>query len=649
VTATLLLGLLTGLTYALLAMGLVLVQQVAGFLNLAHAQLGVIGALLLAKLAVDQGWSYWAAGPLAVGSGVVIGVLAEVLIVRRVRARNNLSFLLLSLGLAQILLAATYVQALQPDRAALNRHGYPTPFDVRWDVGGFVLRGQHALILLVVPLLGAALAAFLSWSRTGKAIRAVAGDPEEARLCGISPERVRAMVWGIAGGLSAVSAVLQAPSQPTFNLPALGPDLLLRALGAAALGGFTSLRLAALGGVLLGLIEQVALHVSSRGSTAELVVLGAVLTTLVLRSRSVDQLGRQQDLRLTELPAVPIPARLARSALVRHQRAYLSLAALLVGVLLPLTPYFQPESKRFLLALIAVYALLAVSLTVLMGWAGQLSLGHFALLGLGAYLAARLDPQGWSMPVVLALAGALGAVVMVGAGLPAVRLPSVVLAVTTLGFAVVAPRWLYDQPWFGSTGTATARPPGLRGLGRPSSELGVYYVSVVVLALAIASLGALRRTTPGRLVVAVRDNERDVVSLGFSPTRVKLSLLAVSGFVAAAAGVLWISAWHTISADLLVPESSLVVLAAPVVGGLGSLSGAVAGTVYVYAPEFFFGSALRGVFGRGIGMTLLLSGVGLISVQLWYPGGMAMAARRSWSQLLLRVERAMTKREDARV
>jgi ABC-type branched-subunit amino acid transport system permease subunit len=637
VTGTLILGLLTGLTYALLAVGLVLVYKTSGFLNLAHAQLGVLGALLLAKLTLDYGWSHWLAFPIAVGSGVVVGVLAEMLLVRRVRTRRRLSLLLLSLGLGQILLALTYVQALLPDRGRLARVGYPVPFDVRWHVGGFVLRGQHVLILVLAPVLGAGLAAFLAWTPAGKAMRAVASDPDEARLCGFSPERVRATVWGIAGGLSAVTAVLQAPSQGSFNLPALGPGLLLRAVGAAAIGGFVSLPVAAAGGVALGLVEHVVLHLSGDGGVAELAVLATVVAALLIRSRAVDVLGDDHDEDSHEVSAPAITPRLARRSFVRHQRAYLGVIGLAFGVLAPLLPFFRTDSKRFLLALIVVFALLAVSLTVLMGWAGQVSLGHFALLGLGAYLTAKLEPHGASLPVILALAGGVGAVVMVVVGLPAIRLPGVVLAVTTLGFALVAPEWLYVQRWFGATGTVTARPPGLAGIGRPTSELGVYYVALAVLALATCGLGLLRRATPGRLVVAVRDNERDVATLGFNPVRIKLALLAVSGFIAAAAGVLWISAWHTISPELLSPESSFVVLAAPVVGGLGSLSGAIAGTIFVYAPGFFFESATHAVFGRTIGMTLLISGVGLVAVQLWFPGGLAHGGRRVWDRVLGRL------------
>lgn len=646
--ATLVAGMLTGLTYALLAIGLVLVYQTAGFLNLAHAQLGVVGALLLAKLALDGGWSYWLAFPVGIATGVGVGVLAELLVVRRVRARR-LSLLLVSLGMAQILLAVTYVEWLQPNRGRLATRGYPVPFAVRWHLGGFVLRGQHVLILVLVPVLGATLAGFLAWTKLGREVRAVACDLEEARLCGISAGRVRATVWGIAGGLSAVTAILQAPSQGSFSLPSLGPSLLLRALGAAAIGGFTSLPLTAAGGVALGLVEHVTLHLSGQGGVAELAVLGCVIGALVIRSRTADVLGMHHDDEVADVPALALTPRLARRSLIRHERVYLGFVGLAVGVLAPLWPIFRAENKRFLLALIVIFALLAVSLTALMGWAGQVSLGHFALLGLGAYTTARLEPHGVSLPVILVAAGGLGAAVMVVVGLPAVRLPGLVLSITTLGYALVAPEWLYVQHWFGASGTVTARPPGLAGIGRPASELGVYYVSLAVLVLATVCLGALRRSTAGHVITAVRDNERDAVTLGYNASRVKLGLLAVSGFVAAAAGVLWISAWRTVSPELLAPESSFVVLAAPVVGGVGSLSGAIVGTVYVYAPGFFLATSLRAVFGHSIGMTLLVSGVGLVAVQVWLPGGMAAAARRSWGSFLGRLDHSLALTEQSDV
>src|SRR5207245_1877558 len=121
----------------------------------------------------------------------------------------------------------------------------------------------------------------------GKQIRAAASNVDAARLAGVSIGRVSAVTWAIAGAFSAVSAILQAPSQGTFNAAALGPELLLRALGAAAFGGFDSVSGALVGGLLIGEAEQVALNATHHSSTAELVVFLVGLGILVARGRLI--------------------------------------------------------------------------------------------------------------------------------------------------------------------------------------------------------------------------------------------------------------------------------------------------------------------------------------------------------------------------
>src|SRR5688572_22583188 len=161
-TGTLILGVITGLTFGLLSMGLVFVYKAARFVNLAHAQLGVLGAVLLAKLVVDHGWPYWAGFAVAIATGTGIGVLSERLVIRKLRSRSPLSLLLATLGLAQVLLAVTYLKQIAPDQLTLQQVGYPIPFQgINVTIGGFVVRGQHVLILILAPLLSAALAYFL--------------------------------------------------------------------------------------------------------------------------------------------------------------------------------------------------------------------------------------------------------------------------------------------------------------------------------------------------------------------------------------------------------------------------------------------------------------------------------------------------------
>jgi ABC-type branched-subunit amino acid transport system permease subunit len=573
----LVLGVITGLTYGLLAVGIVLVFKANRFINVAHAQLGVVSALLLGRFVLTNGWSWWLAFPVVLAVGAGTGLVIERLVIQPMveRKRRGISLLLVSVGIAELLLALAYVKQLGPSTTKLYREGYPTPFDAKIEVGSVVLRSQHLLILSLVPLSIAALAAFLRFSVWGKAIRATASNADAARLCGISVRRVSGLAWALAGLLSALTAVLQAPSQGTFNAAALGPELLLRALGAAALGGFTSIPAALVGGLLLGEVEHLTLAVKHNSGAAQLMVFFTVIAILFVRSRVISRTADDAAAAMSEdVAPLRVPAAIAARPLVRYQRALLAGGALFVALLAPLLPYFHTEAHRFQLVITLVMAIVGVSLTMLLGWAGQVSLGHFAVLALGAYTAAKLGAHDLPVVPVLIIAGLAGALAMVIVGLPALRLRGLTLALTTLGFAVVAPSWLFHQPWIGASGQSTVIVPplGMHGVGRFHSQLSVYYGTLALLSVFVASASRLRRSSPGRLVLAVRDNERSASSFGMTPATVKLSLLATSGFFVAAAGVLWGSAWRSLSVDLVRPEQSLVLLAIPVIGGLGSIA-----------------------------------------------------------------------------
>ena len=640
----LVLGLITGLTYGLLAVGIVLIFKANRFINLAHAQLGALSALLLGRLVLQNGWTWWEAFPLVVIVGVVVGLGIERVVIRPMlrRKRSAVSLLLVTIGVAQLLLALTYIQGLGPSNTALYRSGYPVPFHAKVDAGSFVLGGDHILILVLVPLVVIALALFLQLSAWGKAVRAAASNPDGARLCGIPVSRVSGLAWGIAGGLSAVTAVLQAPSQGSFNAAALGPGLLLRSLGAAALGGFTSIPAALVGGLIIGEAEHITLALRHQSGPAELVVLLTVVVILFARARVIGRSVSASD-EINETPArVRIPVSVGGRPLIRWAAPLAGFAALIVGVLVPVLPFFHTEAHRFQLVVALTMAITGVSLTMLLGWGGQVSLGHFAVLGLGGYLAGKLEPHGLSVLAILLVAGFIGAGTLALVGLPALRLQGLTLALTTLGFAVVAPTWLFHQSWLGATGQSAAvvHPAGVAGFGRLGSELSVYYAALGLLALTVLTGARLRRSLPGRLMVAVRDNERAVASFGVAPTTVKLSILALSGAFAAMAGVLWATAWRTVSVDLVRPESSLVLLAIPVIGGIGSLGGAVGAALIIYLPAFFVAPLLTSVFGsfgRQIGFQLALGGVGLVVMPLLYPAGLAGITRDVWQRFVDRV------------
>jgi ABC-type branched-subunit amino acid transport system ATPase component/branched-subunit amino acid ABC-type transport system permease component len=637
---TLVLGLLNGLTIGLLAVGLVLVYKSNRFLNLAQGQMGTLSALLLAKWVLDWGWGWWAAFLLALAVGVTTGFVIERFLVAPVRRRSKspIRLLLVSLAASQVLLALTYFPALNPD--AGRSSVYPQPFESHLQVGGVLLTGMWILTAVLVPLLVIGLALFMRYSVVGKQIRAAANNPDAARLCGISVSRVSVISWALAGGLSAIAAVLVAPTEANFNVAALGPYLLMVTLGAAALGAFVSLPAALGGGVLLGLISQIVGATTSNGTDGELAVFAAVMLIVFVRGRAIGQAFTVAGAAVEDRPLLRIPRGLVSSRLVRYQWAGLATVGLALAAIWPQLPYFHTSANEFTLSLILIYAVVGVGLTILLGWGGQVSLGQFALVGFGAYLTARWVGHGWSLPALLLVVGATCALVLVIVGLPALRVPGLTLAVTTLGFAVIGDDWLFHQPFFGSSqpfGETLQSPPWGPQLGTPHSALAVYYLALVVLICALGAGAALRRSVPGRSIVAVRDNERASAAFGLNPASVKLATLAVSGFFAGTAGVLWADAWKTVAPTQFPADLSLGLIAIPVIGGLGSLGGAAAASALIYGLAFFVGPSVSGVFGnfgQSLAFSLLLAGVGQLLVLLQMPSGLAGVGQTVWQRVL---------------
>lgn len=641
------LGVLNGMIVGLLAVGLVLVYRSNRFLNLAHAQLGTLPALVLAKMAIDWGWNWWAAIVPCLALGVGTGVLIDRVVIEPLRRRSSstASLLLATLGVTQILLALTFVPAVGPNNDKLDVAGYPVPFHAHIAIGSVILGGEHVLVLILSPILVAGIGVFLRYSTLGRMIRAAASNPDAARLCGISTRRVSAVTWGIAGGLAAFTAILQAPSEGSFNAEALGPQLLFLALGAAAFGAFVSIPGALAGGLIIEVVQQLTLGATSNAGDGELAAVVVVLAAILVRGRAIEAAFNLSGAVSEDAGPLPIPTVLQGTALIRRRWVWQGGLPLFAGLLLPLLPYFRTPAHNFELNLVLVNAIVGLSLTVLVGWAGQVSLGHFALVGVGAFVYARFAPHNWSTLVLLVLAGLVGAGVMTVVGLPALRVRGLTLTVTSLGLAVVAPDWLFRQKWFGSTqpfGQVVSPVRVILGVGAPTTERSLYYFGLAVLVASVLMIRALRRSVPGRLVIAVRDNEAASAAFGITPATVRLACLAVTGFMAATAGVIWAVAWRSVAASQFPPQLSLAVLAVPVIGGMGSTGGAVAGATLLFMSTYFLSPSLTflfGSFGQQLGFQLALGGIAILSMLLSYPAGLAGMARQIWAAAMERLAR----------
>ncbi|TML62315.1 MAG: ATP-binding cassette domain-containing protein [Actinobacteria bacterium] len=640
--AVFLLGVVTGLQYALLGVGIVLVYKAGRFVNFAHGQLGVIAASLLAILSAQHGWPYWLALPVALATGGLVGALVERLVVQRLFNASRLVLLVATIGVAQILFVITLKGPLLVNATTIARKGYPVPFHLSWHVGAIILNSSQIVTMVVAPLIAVGLYLFFARTSIGKAIRAASSNPEAARLAGISVRQVSLIVWVVAGLLSGLTAVLHAPSvQGVLDVGNLGPSLLLRGLATALIGGMTDLPTAFVAGIGIGVAEQSAIWNFPRGGTADLTVLAIVLAAILVRGRKLAATSRRGDDQLViEHSRPPLTERLGSLHLTRNMGRYGWGFLALAGLALPHFPGLGSQQRADALVFILSYAIVGLSLTLLTGWAGQASLGHFALLGVGAYAAARANAHHVGLPIIFIVAAAATALVAVLIGLPALRFRGLFLAASTLAFALVAQSWLFRQTWVseGATGNARLQHARFPGIGTIETPRAIYYVALITLVFVVAALRSLRTSGVGRALIAVRDNERTAAAHGITPSSAKVMALALSGAIAGIAGTVWALAQASWSYQPFESGMSLTMMSLAIVGGLGTLEGPILGAFAVFAWPYLVTNA-NTLINRSIA-----SGALLLVILLFIPGGIVSVIERARRRLLAWIERGLPER-----
>ncbi|MEY2425089.1 MAG: branched-chain amino acid transport system permease protein livM, partial [Actinomycetota bacterium] len=279
-------------------------------------------------------------------------------------------------------------------------------------------------------------------------------------------------------------------------------------------------------------------------------------------------------------------------------------------------PYLTGKGRTDLASVLIVYAIAGVSLVILTGWAGQISLGQFAFVGVGAAVAGGLVANHHTdLITALFIAGLVGAALSLLIGLPAVRLPGLFLAVTTLAFAANTQYFLLQRQYFGwllpKSGEFVERPM-LWGRIDLRGDHAFYYTCLFFFVLAAASARSIRSHRSGRVMMAVRDNSRSAQSYGISATRARLAAFAISGFFAAVAGGLFAHVQGVVDPNQFSPSQSLQIFAMTVIGGLTSVGGALVGALYVLGFQYFLPD-----------YSLLASGMGMLLLLLFFPGGLS--------------------------
>jgi branched-chain amino acid transport system permease protein len=377
--------------------------------------------------------------------------------------------------------------------------------------------------------------------------------------------------------------------------------------------------------VALGVLELGVAFNASSTVVLDPILAGVVAVGLLLRGASARRGTRVSDADATSWRSAdevrPIPAALARLTPVRVVRN--GGIALLVAVGIAL-PYLLPVDKSLKSSAVLIYALLGLSMVVLTGWAGQVSLGQVGLFAIGAAVGAKATTD-WNLDLLLALpiAGVVGAVAAVVVGAPALRLRGLELAVVTLAAAIAITSWLLNPRFFDWVPSARIERPPLLGRFDITSATAIHHLSLALLLGGLACLRGIRNSRTGRALLAARDNERGAQAYGLSPLRLRLSAFALSGALAGVAGAMFAHHQQAFGSQPFNPGQNFAVFTMVVLGGVGSPMGAVLGAVWLQGIRWFLPGEWQ----------LLASGAGVLFILLVVPsglGGLVLRLRDAW-------------------
>ncbi|MGP0031626.1 MAG: ABC transporter permease subunit [Acidimicrobiales bacterium] len=606
-------GLTQGLAIAVIAVGVVLVYRATRIINFAVGNMGVVGATLLALLVVQYHVPFWVALAVALVTGLAFGAIVDATVIRRLRKSPRVVVLVATIGVSQI---AEVIAYKLPQPTDLSLH-YPSAINGTWTVGGVQVRGSDLSILIIVPVTLIALSWFLDRTTLGKTVKACASNPQMARISGISPKVVSTLVWALAAGLSTLSIVLIAGQTGSAgDVTTLGDQTLSLALVAAVIGGMTSFRRTIIASIVIGLAQSIVNF--NFINTPGLLNLLLLITVLVAVGFNRER-GSDNEVFAFTPRARPIPVRLQsyRWARNANKSGIILLAA--VAIVLPLV-FTEPSTQQIFTEVLA-FAICATSLTVLTGWLGQLSLGQMAFAGFGALFAARMTYEGIPFWVAIAVATVATALLATVLGLGSLRVRGLYLAVVTFTFALAAQQYFFNLPIMSgqsSDGADVPFPPGhLFSLSFPGQRT-FYYVVLVILALVLLVAIRFRDSGVGRSIMAVRDNENAAAAYTVRPAWEKIRAFALAGALAGLGGALLSGAFANVAfsgpGSPFLVDGSLALVAMVVIGGMGSVTAAVIGAVWVIG--------IPALAPNNQVLALLSSSLGLLIVLLYFPRGL---------------------------
>jgi branched-chain amino acid transport system permease protein len=596
VTPFIIAGLVTGCIYAISALGLVLTYTSSRVFNFAHGVIAWTIAVFyywLHEYEDGPQWSIPVAAPVAIlVVAPLLGLALYGLLFKRLTNVSPTVRLVSTVGLwvalpAVVKIVFTFVnegEIFQPDGLVTN----PSDPEFIKVFGTFVNTTQFVVIVSAVVIAVAA-TLFLRLTPLGLATRAAVDHPRNAAIHGINTERVTAVSWMIGIGLAGLAGVLFAPvvSLAEFQYTLL----LVGSFVAVVIGRMTSLPLAFLGAIGVGVLQQVWVKYQpetgffSLGVTASipfivmlLFLVGYSFTSTGMRREAFALDARAMGGAHGDAPPLPPSHGWRRVA-----------GPLVLVAALAIVPVVFDSYWLGIFTIGVALSIIFLSTTLVTGEGGIISLAQITFAGIGAFAAARLADSAdvWNVGLPVWLAIIIGGLVAVPFGLllalPSLRLGDLYLALLTVGFALLVQEFVWRRPEFENFGAGRllARPFGLT----LDDRVSMYFVVVAVFLVCALLIVNLKRATAGIVYASIRSSEPAAVTTGISVVRAKLLLFAVSAFVAGLGGAMWGSTVGTVtprSFDVLV---GVVWLAIIVTWGVRSVPGALlAGLLFAIAP-----------------------------------------------------------------
>jgi len=582
-------GLPFGCVYALVAIGLVLTYKTAGVFNLALAVQSFLSAAVYYDLKARHDWPIVPALFVAVFVvGPVVGFILDRFLFRYLRSAPPVARLVCSLGL---LVAGPEIVILWFGRTgSVNPPAITTNPDRQYHFLDYVVSQRELAIIVTTLLAVGGLMLLFRYSAIGLQMRAVVESPRMTELSGINADRVGSFAWMLSSVFAGLAGVLVAPlyvnvASQNFLF------LLIAAVAAAAFGRLSSLPLTLLGGLLLGAAQGLLAAYLPSGSVlanglrpglpfAALFLLLLFWPGLRQRRETVDPLSGVD-------PPPPAPVATERSRALTIATRVFALVAIGVGSFFV---FFQLDSYWLLIVTQGVvYATIFLSITVITGMGGQLSLCQATFAGVGGFTTAQLVDRYSDMPVLLTIViGALLAAVVGGLlAIPALRLGGIYMSLATLAFAFMFNAVLVPLDWVSGGFVPLRVPRPVVGPVDFASDKAFLMLCIVVLAAVSVLVIFVRKGTTGRYLAALRASEPAAASIGINPARARVTALALSAGIAGLGGGMLVTLHGRANTVFFEPLFGLFFVVIVVTLGARSVQGAItAGLAFMLFPEF---------------------------------------------------------------